>query len=64
MYRDEVIKLMCDVVNNYNRQMVAANPDSGVSADQMEEFIQQGSEQMLYMNGLIYDTLKDHGIIN
>lgn len=63
MYRDEAIKLMCDVVNNYNRQVVS-NPQSGISAEQVEQFIQQGAEQLAHMNGLIYDNLKQHGVIN
>jgi hypothetical protein len=29
----------------------------------MESFIEQGAEQLLYMNGLLYDTLKDNGVI-
>ena len=51
------------MVNNYNRQVVA-NPQSGMSAEQVEQFIQQGAEQLAHMNGLIYDNLKQHGVIN
>ena len=60
MYRDEAIKLMCDTVNNYNRSLV----DSGaISSQEMDQFIEQGADQLLYMNGLLYDTLKDNGVI-
>lgn len=60
MYRDEAIKLMCDTVNNYNRSLVDAGQ---ISSMEMEAFIEQGSEQLKYMNGLLYDVLKDNGVI-
>ena len=61
MYRDEAVQLMCDTVNNYNRSLV----DSGaISLTELEQFIEQGAEQLNFMNGLLYDTLKDHGVIS
>lgn len=61
MYRDEVVKLMCDTVNTYNRSLVDAG---AITSQEMEAFIEQGAEQLLYMNGLLYDTLKDNGVIS
>ena len=60
MYRDEAVQLMCDTVNNYNRSLVDAG---AISAQEMEQFIEQGAEQLKYMNGLLYDVLKDSGVI-
>jgi hypothetical protein len=61
MYRDEAVQLMCDTVNNYNRSLV----DSGaISSQEMDQFIEQGAEQLKFMNGLLYDTLKDTGVIS
>ena len=60
MYRDEAIKLMCDTVNTYNRSLVDA---VAMSSQEMEQFIEQGADQLSHMNGLLYDTLKDNGVI-
>lgn len=60
MYREEAVQIMCDTVNNYNRSLVDAG---AISSSEMEQFIEQGAEQLKFMNGLLYDTLKDHGVI-
>jgi hypothetical protein len=60
MYRDEVIQLMCDTVNTYNRSLVDAG---AITSQEMESFIEQGAEQLKYMNGLLHDVLKDNGVI-
>ena len=60
MYRDEAVKLMCETVNAYNRELVNTG---AISSQEMEQFIEQGSEQLNFMNGLLYDTLKDNGVI-
>lgn len=61
MYRDEAVTLMCDTVNKYNRSLVDAG---AMSHNEMEQFIEQSAEQLKFMNGLLYDTLKEHGVIN
>jgi hypothetical protein len=61
MYRDEAVKLMCETVNAYNRELVNTG---AISSQEMEQFIEQGSEQLNFMNGLLYDTLKEHGVIS
>jgi hypothetical protein len=39
--------------------------DAGaMSSQEMEQFIEQGAEQLKFMNGLLYDTLKDTGVIS
>jgi hypothetical protein len=60
MYRDEIVQLMCDTVNTYNRSLVDAG---AITSQEMESFIEQGAEQLKYMNGLLHDVLKDNGVI-
>lgn len=60
MYREEVVQLMCDTVNNYNRSLVDAG---AITSQEMDQFIEQSAEGLRYMNGLLYDTLKDNGVI-
>lgn len=60
MSKEEIVKLMCDTVDEYNRQSAAHN---NYPIDQMEEFILAGREQMEHVNGIIYDVLKHNGII-
>jgi len=60
MYREEIVQLMCDTVNNYNRSLVDAG---AITSQEMEAFIEQGAEQLKYMNGLLHDVLKDNGVI-
>jgi hypothetical protein len=52
---------MCETVNAYNRELVNTG---AISSQEMEQFIEQGSEQLNFMNGLLYDTLKEHGVIS
>lgn len=61
MYREEVVKLMSDTVNNYNRGMISMGM---MPAEQVEAFIKENEPSLEYMNGLLYDILKEHGIIN
>lgn len=51
---------MCDTVNTYNRSLVDAG---AITSQEMESFIEQGAEQLKYMNGLLHDVLKDNGVI-
>jgi hypothetical protein len=41
MYRDEAIELMCDTVNNYNRQAIGHGM---MSAEDMESYIKKESD--------------------
>jgi hypothetical protein len=61
MYRDEAISLMNETVNNYNRGMISMGM---MPAEQVEAFIKENQPSLEYMNGLLYDTLKQHGVIN
>ena len=61
MYRDEAIQLMTDTINSFNRSMAA---QQGMPSEQVEAFIEQGQQQLMYVNGMLYDVLKDNGVIN
>ena len=61
MYRDEVIKLMTDTIDNFNRYQGQMN---NISEEQIEEYIKQGREQMEFVNGMLYDLLVENGVIN
>jgi|688.fasta_scaffold374164_4 hypothetical protein len=60
MTREEVVTLMCNTVDEFNRYSAAQN---NFSAEQIEEFILAGREQMEFVNGMLYDVLRDHGVI-
>lgn len=60
MYRDEVVKLMSDNIDNMNRQ---GAQQSGLSSTEIEEFIAAGRAQLDFVNGMLYDLLKNEGII-
>ena len=59
--RDEVIELMTNVINKMNREMAAQH---NIPSDVLEEQILNQKSQLDYVNGLLFDTLLDHGYIN
>ena len=61
MYRDEAVQLMTDTINSFNRHMAA---QQGMPSEQVESFIEQGQQQLMYVNGMLYDVLKENGVIN
>jgi hypothetical protein len=60
MYRDEVVSIMCMTVANFNRHQAKEN---GMDSETIEQFIEQSADQMRFVNGLLYDTLKTYGVI-
>ncbi len=60
MYRDEAIELMNKTVNDFNRQLIGHGM---MTAEDMEEFIKTNAEGLKFMNSLLYDTLKENGVI-
>jgi predicted methyltransferase len=61
MYRDEAVQLMTDTINNFNRQVAA---QQGADAKQVEEYIMKAQPELMYVNGMLYDMLKENGVIN
>lgn len=60
IYREEAVKIMSDTIEAFNRKV---GEQSGVSSEDVEKIIQDSRDQLIYMNGLIYDALKDNGVI-
>lgn len=60
MYRDEVIKLMTDTIDNFNRYQGQMN---NINEAEIEEYIKQGRGQMEFVNGMLYDLLVENGVI-
>lgn len=60
MFREEAVRLMSDMIDDFNRQQAAQN---GIPMDQIEQYIQQGRPQMDLVNGMLYDMLKSNGVI-
>ena len=60
MYRQEVIDLMTNAINDMNRQR---GIDSGLRADEIDQAISMMSQELNNVNALLYDLLVDNGII-
>ena len=60
MTREEVVTLMCNTVDEFNRYNATQN---NFSAEQIEEFILAGRESMEFVNGMLYDVLRENGVI-
>ena len=61
MYKDEAVQLMTDTINSFNRQMAA---QQGIDSKQIEEYILKAQQELTYVNGMLYDVLKENGVIN
>ena len=60
MYRDEVIALMTNAVNDMNRNRAI---EAGMASFGIEESIQAMQDELNKVNGMLYDTLVDNGVI-
>ena len=60
MNRKQVVALMVETIEDYNR--VLGNQQS-VPKAQVEAMITQMKQQVVMANELLYDTLKDKGVI-
>ena len=58
--KEEAIQLMCETVNNFNRQVAASQ---NMDTKKIEEHILNQTEQLKYMNGLLYDALLQADVI-
>jgi hypothetical protein len=61
MYREEAVKLMCDTVDEYNREQARHN---NMDLAAIEDYIASQRQQMEFVNGMLYDTLKSNGVIH
>lgn len=58
--KEEAVKLMCETVNNFNRQVAASQ---NIDTSKIEEHIVTQAEQLKYINGLLYDALLQADVI-
>ena len=58
--KEEAVQLMCETVNNFNRQVAASQ---NMDIKKIEEHITTQAEQLKYMNGLLYDALLQADVI-
>lgn len=61
MYREEAVKLMCDTVDEYNREQARHN---NMDLSAIEDYIASQRQQMEFVNGMLFDTLKSNGVIH
>ena len=59
--KDTAVEVMSETVEQFNRQMAA---QQNMDPAEIEKIINEQSYQLRYMNGIIYDALKDTGYIN
>ncbi len=60
MNKEDVISLMCEVINDMIRQVAF---QSGIPSDQAAMAINEQQPELRRVNGLIYDKLVSAGII-
>jgi hypothetical protein len=60
MYKDEVIALMTNAVNDMNRKRAI---EMGIPSQGLEDSIQAMQDELNNVNGMLYDTLVDNGVI-
>lgn len=59
-YKDEVVKMMTDLIDNMNRDLLRAMGSAGEAAEQS---LNEMRPELTRVNGLLYDMLKENGII-
>lgn len=61
MDRTEAVELMTSTVDEFNRYQAE---QQGIDHEQVEQYIAAARDQMVFVNGMLYDTLKANGVIN
>jgi hypothetical protein len=59
-YKDEVVKMMTDYVNVMNREALSG---MGATEEQIKATIDQMQNDLVRVNGELYDMLKENGVI-
>jgi hypothetical protein len=60
MFRDEVVAMMTNYVNNMNREMMI---NMGGLPEQIDRGIEEMQPELNRVNGEIYDMLRENGVI-
>ncbi len=61
LYKNEVVKIMTDTIHEMNRQM---GQMYNVPSAQVEEMIEKSTDELNRVNGILYDKLKEVGVIH
>ena len=61
MSKEDVVKLMSDIVEKENIKMAQHN---NISPDMIDEYVNQSRPMLEYINEKVYDGLLNVGIIN
>ena len=59
-YKDEVVAMMTDYVNKMNKEALSG---MGATEEQMNATIDQMQQELVKVNGELYDMLKENGVI-
>jgi hypothetical protein len=59
-YKDEVVKMMTDYVNKMNKEALSS---MGATEEQLKATIDQMQNDLVRVNGELYDMLKENGVI-
>lgn len=59
-YKDEVVKMMTDLIDNMNRDLLRS---MGAAGETAEQSLNEMRPELTRVNGLLYDMLKENGII-
>lgn len=60
MERNEVVELMNNTIQGWNRQIAK---EQQMPEEVIEKWISESAEQLNFVNGMLYDTLKGNGVI-
>lgn len=60
MYKSEVVEMMTNYINDMNRSLASS---SGMDPQQVESMIQQNQPQLVHVNGLLFDLLREKGLL-
>ncbi len=61
MSKEDVVKLMSDIVEKENIKMAQHN---NISSEMIDEYVNQSRPMLEYLNEKVYDGLLNVGIIN
>ena len=59
--KETAVQIMTAMINDMNRQLGKQN--GGMDDEQLEKYINDQQMQLNYVNGLLFDTLKNAGFI-
>lgn len=59
-YKDEVVRMMTDLINNMNLDILNG---MGIDPEIAKQNILQAEPELTRVNGLLYDMLKENGVI-